>query len=704
MTLPPDAPAALPAPAAPLASPAVPPPAAVAPPEPPAIVPLTAEELSQWRTRRARARDAQQLWHKAWEANLDAYQPKPETLTADPSRYEVNPNVDFRQVEQKKAQLFYDRPEVVLEPEEPLTTELGAQQLVTLRQALLNKLLGPKPDGVDVLRTVQRALLDIIAIAGIGWTKIGWLSVTKSVPPDAETLAAGGPPYPVDVPIHERFFWDYLPVKRGLIPHDAIGLDADEWDWIGVDFTMPLTQAVREFQLPPDFEPKQTDTDPSLRKTKFDTEHSVKQVSGTEIHYYRSRFHDDVTHPEVVYELVLIDGLEGPARHRPCPYQELDADGRLTADSVTGYLIHPLSIRDAATGAYPLSDSSVTRPLVEQLKVYLGQQVMLRDASQPVVIFKESAIDGQQRDALKGNGYLRVFPIDDATWDAMNIAGPPIQVLAMPTQSRDNYEGMSIFERKIEQSLGINSNQQGVFSTGRRSATEAQAVNAASDTLLAAQQARLTDGFLKGVRKLDALIQRMGKPTYVKILGPSGAQGLQQVDPKLVPGRMLYKIRPDSQLRVDAAQDRAQFLQYYNFAAPSPNTNRLELDNMAARKFGMDPAKVVVPPAPPPPPPPKLSVSVSMADLLTPARPVAAKLLLGQQPTPDDFSLVEQLLAEAQVLPVDAQGDALPVAGGTASTEPVGQGQPEHPGPVEKAEQLDAHQERRTAGLEGVGV
>ncbi len=688
----PDDPQALPstgAPPAPLA--AVP---AAPPDQAPVLIPLSEEELAQWRTRVSRARLAQKDWHKVWDANLDAYQPKPQDLSGDADRYDVNPNVDFRQVEQKKAQLFYDRPEVLLEAEEPLGTALNAAQVVTLRQAVINKFLGPKPDGVDVLRTVQMALLDILAIAGIGWTKIGWRIVTKDVPPDAETIAAGGPTdRAVPVPIYSRPFWDYLPVKRGLIPHDAIGLESDDWDWIGQDFAMPLTQARQEFTLPDDFQPSGDPNLPKLRdrQGRFEKDASVPQVSGTEIHYYRSRFNGDVVHPDVVYELVLLDGLEGgAARHRPCPYQTIGPDGRLTDDSVTGYLLHPLAVRDPASGAYPLSDSSVTRPLVEQLKVYLSQQVMLRDATQPIIAFKESGIDASQRDSLKANGYLRVFPITDEEWQSTD--GIPIKSVALPAQSRDNYEGQAIFERKIEQSLGINSNQQGVSNTGRRSATEIQTVNAATDTLLAAQQARLTDGFLKGVRKLDALIQRMakGKDIYVKILGPDGAQTLESIDPAMVPGRMLYKIRPDSQLRVDAAQDRAQALQYYNLIANSPSANRYEVESWLTKKFGLDPAKMLTPPQPPPPPAPKVSASVTMPDLLTPAAPIAIKVLTNQPITPDDVAIMEGLKSEMP--PVDAQGEALP------------QGQPEHGGPAEKAEPLDAHQSRRTAGMEGVGA
>jgi hypothetical protein len=652
-----------------------------------AIIQLSAEDMGRWRTRIEKSRTKQKTWHKLWEANLDAYQPKAEDLAKDGDRYDVNPNIDFRQVEQKSALLFYDRPDIILDPEEPLTTAMQAAQVVTLRQAVLNKALGPKPEGVDVLRAVQRALLDILCISGMGWTKLGWRVEMKSVPPDKETMALGLGNEPIDVPIYERAFWDYLPCKRGLAPHDAIGVASDEWDWIGQDFTMPVAEAKRTFRLPDDFETTSSANPALIRDADSEQSRTLSQVSGTEIHYYRSRFDKDTVHPEVVYELILIEGLEQPVRHRPCPYQTLQPDGRLSEDSVHGFLIHPLTIRDAADGYMPLSDCSVTRSLVDELKVYRAQNLKHRDASVPAVMFKEDVIDEQQRDTLKANGYFHWMAIDPAEYPP---GADPIKAVALPPQSRDSYTGGEIIERDIERSHSIGANQTGASQTGRRSATEIQAIQSNTDSRLAKEQARLADGFLKGVAKLDALIQRNGAAGYVRVLGPQGAQELIKVDPKQVPGRMLYKIRPDSQLRVDAAQDRAQYLQLYNLIVNSPSVNRFELESQLVRKFGLDPTKLLTPPQPPPPPPPKVSVSITMPDLLTPARPIVAKLLTNQPLTPDDFAITEGILNTMP--PVDAQGEAMP------------QGQPEHGGPAEKATPLDAHQERRTAGLEGVGV
>src|SRR5690606_32489655 len=70
-----------------------------------------------------------------------------------------------------------------------------------------------------------------------------------------------------------------------------------------------------------------------------------------------------------------------PVIHEDCPYQTLDARGRLTPDSLIGFPIHPLNVRTMTDTAYPPSDCTMIRPLVNELNVYREQQVQFRDAA-----------------------------------------------------------------------------------------------------------------------------------------------------------------------------------------------------------------------------------------------------------------------------------------------------------------------------------
>ena len=78
--------------------------------------------------------------------------------------------------------------------------------------------------------------------------------------------------------------------------------------------------------------------------------------------YYEPTLNADAFHPKRICELVFVEGIETEVRHRYCPYQSLDNEGRLTANSMIGYPIHVLTLRDVPDDNHVPSDSSMTRP------------------------------------------------------------------------------------------------------------------------------------------------------------------------------------------------------------------------------------------------------------------------------------------------------------------------------------------------------
>src|SRR5678810_1288648 len=90
------------------------------PPEPTAPVgratlPLSDEELAAWQERLRLDREVRAKVMEWADANNDAYAPKAD---ADPKAYgeTLNTNRDFTLVERKKADLFYQRPDVLAIP------------------------------------------------------------------------------------------------------------------------------------------------------------------------------------------------------------------------------------------------------------------------------------------------------------------------------------------------------------------------------------------------------------------------------------------------------------------------------------------------------------------------------------------------------------------------------------------------------------
>ena len=105
-----------------MGAPPVPPPA---PPitEPLDLPPLTDDQRVAVKGWIANADKDHKRYTELWKRNLDAYAPYCawSDQAKDRGDYEVNTNVDFRQAEQKKAQLWFDTATVQLTPVEPLS-------------------------------------------------------------------------------------------------------------------------------------------------------------------------------------------------------------------------------------------------------------------------------------------------------------------------------------------------------------------------------------------------------------------------------------------------------------------------------------------------------------------------------------------------------------------------------------------------------
>jgi hypothetical protein len=92
-----------------------------------------------------------------------------------------------------------------------------AQDVVSIKQAVLNKLLGR--DGVNLKRLCGEVLFDILQVGGIGATVIGYERDLVEVDEDILDPLTGQPSgqtQKTDVPIHEEWCWDHLSLMKLL--------------------------------------------------------------------------------------------------------------------------------------------------------------------------------------------------------------------------------------------------------------------------------------------------------------------------------------------------------------------------------------------------------------------------------------------------------------------------------------------------------
>jgi hypothetical protein len=686
-------------------------------PEPLTLPPLTDDQRGAIKSWFTASDQESERYASLWKKNLDAYAPQPETAAKDREDYEVNTNVDFRQAEQKKAQLWFDTAQVQLTPTEPLSDLVLStmplpdgsskeQQLsaaISLHQTVLNQILSP--DGVNAKRTIQAAILDVLVPAGWGVTHIGYTAYTKDVPTvDPMT----GMPTIAKVPVYEEFFWSRLSPKMLMVPADFRSTDFDKAPWLAIKFKIPLSAARREYghAIPDGYKGAVKDDPSPMREENRSTSGGQgpgasfdPYVSGIQMYYYEPTLNPNAFHPKRVCECVFLQGLDQEVRHRYIPYQSLDAEGRLTGDSMPGYPIHVLMLRDVPDDNHVPSDSAMTRPLTDELNQYRGQILKSRDASIPYSFYDEDILPPEKIERITNGKYGPMIPVEGGR---LNAATPPVMPGNKPQLSQETYTGQEIIERDIDRTLALGPNQSGVQNQSRRTATEVATMQSSLDTRLAGEQQAVVAFFCAGVRKLDALVQRFSDRKQVtQILGEDGNKLWISWNKEQIAGRFAYTIKPDSQIHVDAAQDRQQDLAFYNLTARDPFINRLELARRLALKWGFNPDKLVQPPPPQGPPKPNVQVRIQAQDLdpRLPQFPFAIEILQqsGYQISPDALQNSVILAGKAT-----AQG-SLPDDITPPKDSGLPKPQPEHPGAAEQTEPISKHAADRTGALPGGG-
>ncbi len=561
--------------------------------------------LAFWRGEVERSQTQRKTLEPSWQENLDYYTGKP--ISDAPPDY-INVNVDFYQVEQKMAQLFYETPELQLTS---TIVSTGQDSALHTHRALLNEQLGA--EYADVLTTVLKAIKDCLCPSGIGPTIIGYQPTNVEVPNDDPTQP------PTRVPIHERWYWTRFSPKKLLIPADFKDTDWDQAPWLGMDFRMPITVARRDFQLPPTFAGSSAKDDKTFEQTASAEENSsLSYVEGQLIWYKASVFDEAVAHPDLYRELVLIDGLDHPARHRNSPYQTVGPDGLLTADSMIGNPIHPLTIRDVPDSAYTPSDSQMTRPLVKELCTFRTQMKRERDANRSRVLYDASKLPPEVIDKIARGTLGDLIPVEEGVL-AQGVNAIMAQVIT-GTGSRQTYEQNNFFQRDIAKTLGLDASAVGAKEDTQRSATEINTIDRATSVRLDAERRQVLRWYLKGVnKKFSPLLVRFMKasPLLPKILGVK-AQAWTQAEQQGLFSWLGFSAKADSQIRLDASAERKFKLQVYQMVARDPNVIRVKLLEDLLASCGYDPAETVTEKLPEKTPEPNVSFRFSGEDLYNP--------------------------------------------------------------------------------------
>lgn len=553
-----------------------------------------------------------------WDANIQRYLGG--KGTSDLSRGSlVGVNKDFSLTEAKKALLFFQTPDISAVASQP-----QYDPVAPLVSAVMNQTLSPR--GVHAKAMVDECLMDVLCPSGIGVSKIGYEAFIDPQQPEMLVPDPANPTMPamdlmtglpVTQPniVRERYFWQRVPPKMFGFPVTFTGLVWDEASWLSIRFELDTAVAQRVYGLKDEevsrvggsaSREKDLLTSDVSRSTQSDVQ---GKVCFTEVWYRASDVDATIGDPEIIRQLVIMEGLDRPLVHRDSPYQTIEGGKRVAG--MRGYPIHPLTIRYVSDQAIPPSDCSISRTQVDELSRGRSQMIQQRDRAMPLTAFDSSRVPPDTINRILKGETQELIPIP-----GMDAATSPFASIQRGTFPRENFSFNDIINRDIGEYWSLGQNQLGADTDTKRTATELSIINSATQTRMDAERVKVLDWYAKGAEKVLALVQMFAdEPTFAKLAGPEGAQQLVQWSKGDIAGEYTITLSPDSSQRVDAAAEKKQAVDLYSLFGNDPLLDPVELRRVIFRKLGWDASKLIKPPQPKPPEPPQISVSVKGEDM-----------------------------------------------------------------------------------------
>jgi hypothetical protein len=674
------------------------------------VIPLTPEKLTYWREaiKKARQKRSEVATKDGWDDNLKRVQP---AQGAD-----INIGVDFADVERKKAALLFDTPFVALtEPAQ------GLEQAVVIHQELLNTLLGP--EHADVQPVALRAIFNCLCPAGIGPVLVGYHCTKQNIEQniividpatklpvlDPLTQEPQTQKVTVPVPIHEKFFATDLSPKALLLPAELRTTAYQKSaQWMGYEWQKPLSQVRRELGKPAGWTPQGGRSESEKPYFEHGEDHQDAAgdppISGVTLWYVAAldAKPGQAVHPERLRKLTLLDGSDEPVEHLDSPDQTLAEDGRLTPDSLIGFNIRPLVLRDLSDSAWIPSDCAITANLTKEQQRYREIALRKRDTNVNVIGYDverlpTEALAKAKKEAGTGNTIWLPLP----TGSLVNGGSDTAAQLAQAVQNRETYLDQDLIARDRARVLGMENNQVGASDKKTKTATETSLIQRNTDARFEQERQRVLKWYLYDlVKSFDALVLRYcDERLATEILGQQKAAIWLQAKPALA-GGYRYTLQMDSGKYLDVEADRRQMLQIINFAAKSPYVNQQTLWAKFAEKFGFDPTTFLVQPEPQKPEPPKLSITAKAEDFVLPQGAILLEIMhalgypIPAQAVQNALAMQQQMVQQGMLQQAET-GKPLPPG--------HAQGTPQHGGGADKAERIDQHNLDETGALPGPG-
>jgi hypothetical protein len=673
-----------------------------APPDPQSqqSSPQKPKSKRDWKGPIAACRQQRKELLDTWQDNVAYRRGKPFKTT--PPQDTVNVPQDWSRTKNKISQVFYQVPEVKLKARRP---EFASAAVVFA--AALNFQLSHK---VKAYHMMNEVLGDVINAAGIGICKVGYEATFEKkevplldqtqYPPElwAQLEASGSmPTSEVEQAVYECYYARRVSPAHFLWPVEFTGSDWQEASWLGWEGYLSLAEAQRRGWVGEEFEGEEISDSEWLLVKEFDgqAKSADPYVKYCEIFYRASAYDSSEKDHRKIKRLVIIDKLDGDGIvvDEDFKWQRYVPENRQWI-GMTSFPLKVLTLTNISDMAIPPSDSEMGRPQVREL--IRGRSTMLkqRETSLPLRWFDVNQVDDEIADKLRRGKWQDMIPMNGPGDKA-------IGEVARAQFPRETFEFDRIAKADLDEAWSMGAPQQAAPEPGDTTATEVKAMQTALNVRLDYERSWVLRFFLEVAESVGGLMQLFSDDSdWVEIVGEDGVAALQPWTKDLIRGDYVFEAKPDSALKIDVSQKRAESLNLYKLLRKDPLINPVALVQEVLELHGIDPNKVKAPQQPPQPPPPKLSFSFKGEDLISPI----AVAIIQQGPKPlsaEDIAAAKMLIEDAAGLmpPQPPQGDGGGGQGGAPA--PTGENPP-HPGPADVVQPLNRrYNEQGDTGPEG---
>lgn len=648
-----------------------------------------------WKGRIAASRELKRAFMAVWRDNVSMRQGKP--FRSKPTDDTVNIPQDWSRTKNKASKLFYQVPEVKLKARRP--EYAGATQVFA---AALNYQLNHK---IRAQYMMNEVLSDVINAAGIGVCKIGYEADFEEVITNQPETQAEGTEMGMQAPemetapraVYECFYARRISPAHFLWPSEWSGSDWNEAPWLGWEGYMPLAEAQAKGWVDENFKGVDID-DKDWRMINDATDHFQKSndayVKFCEVFYRPSYYDSQERDKRKIKRVVLVDGLPN---NKAIVVDEDFKWQRYVPETgqwigLTSFPIKVLTLTYISDIAIPPSDSEIGRPQVRELIRGRSQMIRQRESSLPLRWFDVNQVDPDIANNLRKGKWQNMIPMRGPGANA-------IGEVARGQYPRENFEFDKVAKQDLDEAWSMGAPQQAANQPGDTTATEVNAMQTALNERLDYERSWVLKFFLDVAEGIGNLMQLFSDDMdYAEVVGPDGIASLQPWNKMLIRGDYVFEAKPDSQLRLDVSQKRAEALNMYKLLRKDPLINPQAMVAEVLELHGIDPTKVMVQPQPQAPAPPKFNYSFKTEDLVNPI----AVGIIQKSPhalSPEDIEAAKKLIqaAAGMGLPTDPTGNV--VEGQVI--KPTGENPP-HDGPADVVQPLNRrYNEKGETAVEG---